>query len=251
MTASFVGSALGKATAIFRSHGLTPFRRLLSPEFFSRAWCRQATPKTILIPEVVFWLMVTAALGDGSMTSSITAFWATLRAAWPLLPVTEEAFCLTRRALPLRFFLRLFADVVARFTSQLDARFRRASNQHGPSGCPQARLVGLVGLWDVLCYAFRLTSLGVGEQERRPAAPSVPEALGLVVGRPQFSRPGDVCGGLDPRQRLPVPSAFQPFPGQTPNSDPRPNPPMVCRPGSALVPLGLRPRLKPFGPSGL
>jgi hypothetical protein len=38
------------------------------------------------------------------------------------------------------------------------------TNQHGLRGCPQARLVGLVGLWSGLCHAFRWTSLAVSEQ---------------------------------------------------------------------------------------
>jgi hypothetical protein len=117
-----------------------------------------------------------------------------LRASCPQLPIkplTEEAFCAARSALPLRFFLRVFADLVERFTAQFGARFRwkgfrllgidgleadvprqahlrklfpPPSNNHGPSSRPAGRLVGLVGLWDGICYAFRWTSLAVGEQ---------------------------------------------------------------------------------------
>jgi len=150
--------------------------------------------KTILIPEVVFWLMALAAFGEGSMAGCATSFWASLRAVMPWLPlvaVTEEAFSIARRKLPLRFFLRLFAHVSEAFSMQFDQRFRwkglrllgidgsdvnlprhphvqriypPASNQHGGRGRPQARLVGLVGLLDGVCYAFRWTSLHVGEQ---------------------------------------------------------------------------------------
>jgi hypothetical protein len=194
MVASFIGKIRPKATEILRAHGLTPFRSILTPLLFQRAFSKMATPKTILVPEVVFWLMAMAALGAGSMAGCIVPFWASLRVAWPWLPleaVQEEAFCIARRGLPLRFFLRLFAEVVAGFGNRFDSscrwrgrrllgidgmdvelprhpRLRRvfppATNQHGSGGCPQARLVGLVGLQDGVCYSFRWTSLHVSEQ---------------------------------------------------------------------------------------
>jgi hypothetical protein len=144
---------------------------------------------------VVFWLMATVALGDGSMGGAVATFWGTLRAAisWlPLKAVTDAAFCTARARLPLRFFLRLFAQVVTRFSrkyadawrwkgfrllgidgtdvdlpghAHLRRVFAAASNQHGATGPSQARLVGLVGLWDGLCYDFRWTSMEVGEQD--------------------------------------------------------------------------------------
>jgi hypothetical protein len=147
-----------------------------------------------LIPEVVFWLMAMVALDQPSMAAAMVSFWATLRASCPQLPITpltEEAFCSARSALPLRFFLRLFADLVERFAGQFGSQFRwngfrllgidgmeadlpphahlrklfpPPSNHHGPSSRPAGRLVGLVGLWDGMCYAFRWTSLAVGEQ---------------------------------------------------------------------------------------
>ena len=194
MVANCIGQSRPKAAEIFRAHGLTPFRSILSTQLFQRAFSKTVTPKTILVPEVVFWLMAMAALGAGSMAGCIAPFWASLRAAVPWLPpeaVKEEAFCMARRALPLRFFLRLFLDVLTGFSSRFDAswrwkgrrllgidgmdvdlprhpRLRRifppATNQHGARGCPQARLVALVGLRNGVCYSFRWTSLHVGEQ---------------------------------------------------------------------------------------
>jgi hypothetical protein len=147
------------------------------------------------VPEVVFWLMATVALGDGVMAGAVAAFGGTLRAAIPWLPlkaVTNAAFCTARARLPLRFFLRLFAQIVTRFSRKyadvwrwksfrllgidgtdvnlpdhrhLRRVFSAASNQHGAIGPLQARLVGLVGLCDGLCYDFRWTSLKVGEQD--------------------------------------------------------------------------------------
>lgn len=195
MSTRVIGKTLSKATKILRTHGLTPFRNILTPDSFREALPGTPPPKTTLVPEVVFWLMATVALGDGTMAGCIAAFWASLRAVLPWLPlaaVTPEAFCTARARLPLRFFFRLFADVVGRFTKRFDSPHRwkgrrllgidgtdvdlplhthlrrifpAASNQHGPSGPPQARLVGLVGLWDGVCYAFRWTPLSVGEQD--------------------------------------------------------------------------------------
>jgi hypothetical protein len=194
MVTGLIGKTRPKATELLRKHGLTPFRAILTPELFRQAHPLPPTPKTILIPEVVFWLMALAALGAGSMAGCVLAFWSPLRAAlrWlPLAPVQEEAFCLARRTLPLRFFLRVFAAVVARFSTRFPQRHRwkgrrllgidgmdldlprhrhlaqvfpPPQNQYGPRTRPQGRLVGLVGLWDGVCYAFRWTSQRVSEQ---------------------------------------------------------------------------------------
>jgi hypothetical protein len=194
MVAGLIGKARLKPTEILRTHGLTPLRNVLTPELFRDAHPVQPRPKTILVPEVVFWLMTMAAMGAGSMAGCIAPFWTPLRAALPWLPVEavrEEAFCIARGALPLRFFLRVFRAVVIRFSARFDSArrwkgrrllgidgmdvnlprnphvakvFPPASNQHGTRGCPQARLVGLVGLWDGVCYSFRWTSLDVSEQ---------------------------------------------------------------------------------------
>ena len=195
MSTQSIGKTLSEATRILRTHGLTPLRTILTPDLFRDSFPQTPPPKTILVPEVVFWLMATVALGDGAMAGCITVFWASLRAVVPWLPlaaVTDEAFCTARGRLPLRFFLRLFAQVAGRFAKRFGSSYRwkgrrllgidgtdvdlprhrplgrifpPASNQHGPSGPPQARLVGLVGLWDGVCYDFRWTSLSVGEQD--------------------------------------------------------------------------------------
>jgi len=183
------------ATKILRTHGLTPFREILTPGLFRQAL--PVTPPTWarLIPEVVFWLMATVALStDGSMAAAAMAFWASLRACYPHLPakpVTEEAFCTARRHLPRRFFRRLFAAVVAGFGERFEpacrwrglrllgidgmdfdlphgarvrAVFPPPANQHGARKRPQARLVGLVGLHTGLCVDFRLVGLSCSEQ---------------------------------------------------------------------------------------
>lgn len=194
MFAGFIVKTGAKATEILRSHGLTPFRSILTPQLFQQAFAKTIAPKTILVPEVVFWLMTMAALGAGSMSGSIASFWMPLRAAMPWLPleaVKEEAFCIARRLLPLRFFMRVFMAVVAGFSCRFHGAYRwrgrrlmgidgmdmdlpqhphvkrifpPSTNQHGAQGRPQARLVGLVGLRDGLCHAFRWTSLAVSEQ---------------------------------------------------------------------------------------
>jgi len=192
MVADLIGKVRSGATAILRAHGLTPFRDLLNAKMFTEAWPHPSPPKTILIPEVVFWLMATAALCGESMAGCTKSFWSSLRAAWPWLPaepVQEEAFCTARNALPLRFFLRIFQRVVSAFSARFGTlnlwKGRRLLGidgtevdlprhphlralfpikQYGAGARPQGRLVGLVGLRDGLCYSFRWTNLDVGEQ---------------------------------------------------------------------------------------
>ncbi len=194
MLANAIGKVARRPTAILRSAGLTPFRHILDPDCFARAWAGPLPANAVLIPEIVFWLMATVALGEPSMAASVTYLWSGLRASMPHLPirpVTEEAFSLARSALPLGFFLPLFADIVNRFGRKFSNRFRwkgrrllgldgmdidlpphphlrrifrPPSNQHGPGLVPQARLVGLVGLWNGACYGFRWTPLAVSEQ---------------------------------------------------------------------------------------
>lgn len=195
MPFSPIGTPSNATTALLRRHGLTPFRMILTPDDFHAAHPAVAPPKTILVPEVVFWLMATATLTQQSMTAGVFQFWQTLRTVLPHLPpapVTEEAFCLARAALPLRFFRRLFGLVVQRFEQRFAAplcwhgrrllaidgtelnlpahpKVRRdfppSVNRKGTPGPAQARLVGLVGLWSGLCHAFRLTPLGTSEQD--------------------------------------------------------------------------------------
>jgi len=206
-----IGAKVKTATEIFRQHGITPLREILTPQLFTSIRHKSPTPKTILIPEVVFWLMASVTLSGCSMAGAVSGFWATLRAACPSLPaktVTEEAFCKARGNLPLLFFLRLFKAVIAGFSRNYNQRWRwrghrllgidgtevalpreggkalrerfpPPSNQHGSCVCAQARLVGLVGLADGLCYAFQWTSLKISEQ-----------ACALRLAR--FLAPGDL-----------------------------------------------------------
>ena len=190
-----IGTLRRRATEILRSHGLTPFREILTPRMFQASLPARPTSWTVLIPEVVFWLMATVALGgDGSMAAAAAAFWSPFRALWPHLPakpITEEAFCMARKALPGRFFVRLFVAVTLGFEREFPQAYRwrglrllgidgmdfdlphsawlrrvypPPSNQHGARKRPQARLVGLVGLHDGLCRDFRLVPLSGSEQ---------------------------------------------------------------------------------------
>lgn len=190
MVAKDIGNRPARATEIFRSAGLTPLRQILDPATFVRAFGKCWAAQTVLIPEVIFWLMALVALGTGSFAGAVVEFGAAMPLAG-LPTVTEEAFCQARGRLPLRFFLKLFADLLTRYRAAVGQRFLwkgfrllgvdgmdhdlpphphlralypPAGNQHGQRGRPQARLVGLVGLLDGLCHAFRWTNLAVSEQ---------------------------------------------------------------------------------------
>ena len=89
MVAHTIGQTELSATEIFRAHGLTPFRGVLSPDCFGRIRPDSPTPKTVLVAEVVFWLMATVALGDGAMAGGVLSFWAPLRAILPQLPIAK------------------------------------------------------------------------------------------------------------------------------------------------------------------
>ena len=175
-------------------YGITPFRRILSPEIFQAAYGKPIRSSTILVPEVVFWLMATVSLTKRSMAGAITAFWTVFQGQLPFLspnPVTEEAFCIARKKMKLRFFKTIFRSVIQRYQSHYEDRFRwrgfrllgidgmkmslptspklkkyfpSASNQKGKSKSAQGLLVGLVGLWDGICYDFKLTS-GKGSEQ--------------------------------------------------------------------------------------
>ena len=101
-------------------YGITPFRRILSPEIFLAAYGKPVRSSTILIPEVVFWLMATVSLTKRSMAGAITAWWAVFQGSLPFLsphPVTEEAFCMARKKLKLQFFKTIFRSVILRYQS--------------------------------------------------------------------------------------------------------------------------------------
>ena len=188
MTRKDIGKLRQYAVEKTRTHGLTPFRGILRPQLFQAACHDRLRQSAILVPEAVFWLMASVALNDTSMAAAATAFWSTLRVSLPFLPaqvVTEEAFCMARKALKLRFFKTLFRLVLNRIESRQGSEYRwkglrllgidgmkltlpsspslrrayaPASNGHGSVKAPQALLVGLVGLWDGFCHGFRLVS---------------------------------------------------------------------------------------------
>lgn len=176
--------------------GITPLRGILSPELFQSAQHTTPRSSTLLIPEVVFWLMATVSLAHKSMAGSISAFWADIRGVLPFLsptPITEEAFCIARKKLKLRFFKTIFRSVLRRYqdthlaghyrwkgfrllgidgmkmalpsSAKLKKYFPPASNHNGDSKSAQGLLVGLVGLWDGLCYDFKLVSNKGSEQK--------------------------------------------------------------------------------------
>jgi hypothetical protein len=176
--------------------GITPMRQILSPELFQAAQPHFMRSSALLIPEVVFWLMATVSLTQISMAGSISVFWAGLRGTIPFLPpapVTEEAFCIARKKLKLRFFKTVFSSVIRRYqesrladgyrwkgfrllgidgmkmslplSAKLKKYFPPASNHKGDGKFAQGLLVGLVGLWDGLCYDFKLVSSKGSEQK--------------------------------------------------------------------------------------
>jgi len=175
--------------------GITPLRSILSPQLFLEAQDRPSGVSTILIPEIVFWLMATVALTRQSMAGAVTGFWSTCGHLWALPglhPVTEEAFCIARRKLKGRFFKKVFEAVIRRYQGRFPDRYRwkglrllgidgmkitlpasgrltrffpPASNQLGACKRAQGLLVGLVGLFDGLCYDFKLTSSKGSEQK--------------------------------------------------------------------------------------
>lgn len=184
MSGSFLGKILRPATEELRNAAVLPLRKLLPSSVFAELWPGKWPPWTVLVPEVVFWLMTAAALGDGSMTSAVTSLWSVMRGVLPSIPiepVTEEAFCTARNRLSVEFFRRVFNWVVARFTAlqekrflwkghglkafdgmkallphskELHERYPGPSNQHGGCGRSQCLIVGLVGLFTGICHGF-------------------------------------------------------------------------------------------------
>ena len=167
-----------------REAGIASLQGLLPTEVFGTLWPRKWRSSMVLVPEVVFWLMTAAALGDGSMAGAVVGFWSPMRALFPWIamePISEEAFCIARKRLPLEFFRRVFYWVVARCAAlhetrflwkghslkgvdgmktllppskKLQERYPGPSNQHGGCGRPQCLIVGLVGLITGICHGF-------------------------------------------------------------------------------------------------
>lgn len=190
-----IGKTCERTRHFLREHGITPFREVLTPTMFA-SLAPVPAAKTILIPEVVFWLMATVAVETGgTMCSAVTTFWKSMRATLnflPAKPVTEEAFCTARKRLSLRFLLGLFLRIADLFDLVYPDRFRwhglrllaldgmkttlgchaplrnafpPPSNAKGPAKAPQALLVALVGPWDGVCRGFRLVPSKTSEQQ--------------------------------------------------------------------------------------
>lgn len=189
-----IGNMREYAVKNLSTYGITPFRQILSPDMFQVAYEKSVHRSTILIPEVVFWLIATVSLTEASMAGAISAFWGNFLGKLPFLsskPVTEEAFCIARKKLKLGFFKAIFKSVHQRHQNHFGNRYRwkgfrllgidgmkmslpalprlkkyfpSPSNQTGESKSAQGLLVGLVGLWDGLCYDFKLTS-GKGSEQ--------------------------------------------------------------------------------------
>jgi hypothetical protein len=189
-----IGQPGSPAVELFRKHGLTALRQVLPPELFWAVWPYAPHPNAVLVPSVVFWLMAAAALSDGTMAATVLSFWTSVASVCPAMrqhSVTEEAFCMARRALSMRFFRALYTTFVKRLDEvharrwlwhgkrllgidgtevtlppdkELLTTYRPASNSRGACKYPQALLVGLVGLWSGLCYNFVLVPQARAEQ---------------------------------------------------------------------------------------
>ena len=162
-----IGERKHLARDFIREHGITPLRNILSPELFRSVSAKPAPPNATLIPEVVFWLMATAALNEGPMASAPLLFWASLRVSLPYLrpkPVTEEALCMARKALPLRFFVGLFRYVVTQFGQRFSSNYRWRG----------FRLLGIDGMKMTLPHSAALKrSYPPGSNQKGAAGPRV------------------------------------------------------------------------------
>ena len=138
----------------------------------------------LLTPEVVFWLMCSVAIQTASMTQGLSVAWGWFLlagVATRLKPVTEEAFCLAREKLSLRFWRALWQVLCARFDARFGAQllwkglrllaidgteadvpnvpklvrfFTRPRTQRGESKAPQGRLVAVVSMLTGFCVDF-------------------------------------------------------------------------------------------------
>lgn len=147
----------------------------------------------VLVPELVCWLMMYVALETTSMTQGLLRAWTMLTAGRLTRrpKVSEEAFCLAREALPLRFFKALLKRLDQRYQDRFDSanrwkgRFRvlagdgttitllanaglaavlgTAANQSGKAKHPQARLTALCSVFTGFCVGFVLSPLRFSE----------------------------------------------------------------------------------------
>lgn len=183
-----IGFSHRDAVMLIQKFGLAPLRAILpAEEFATIARQTDCAPKRQrpLIPEVVSWLMMLVSLKATSMTQGLLQAWGCVRSVWPRLEagcVTEEAFAMARRQLPLRFWRALFQRLRQRYEQRFaeamrwkdrwrvlavdgsDVRlpnrailadfFGRAQSGHGQSRQPQGRLVALCSVFTGFCLAF-------------------------------------------------------------------------------------------------
>jgi len=187
-----IGSFRRDARAFLEHFGLAPFRSILrSEDFTAAAQASRCTPmrKRALTPETVAWLMMYVGLVTTSMRQGLCRAWGLVGAVCPWMSegcVTEEAFCLARKHLPLRFWRELWQHLRVRFEAEfqecllwkgvfrllaidgcgvdlprakgLSQYFGTPSNQHGDARQPQAKLVALCSMFTGFCLAFKFVS---------------------------------------------------------------------------------------------
>ena len=88
-----------------REQGVAPLRPVLTSRLFAELWPHSLRESTVLIPEVVFWLMTCGVFGDGTLAGCIPVFWSTLQPILPWLdaePITAAAFSKARKLKPKR-----------------------------------------------------------------------------------------------------------------------------------------------------
>lgn len=182
-----LGNIRTKALELFSQHGLNIFRDILTPLDFvntSASTIKKPTRKRVLIPEVVFWLMMLAALESSAMAAALSMFWEDIYLTFtdlPLKVISEAAFCKARKRLPLSFFKNLFFTLRNRFLEKFSPlmlwkgyqvfaidgttvalppikrllkHFGAPSNQNGQSKNPQARLVAAISVFCGFCINF-------------------------------------------------------------------------------------------------
>lgn len=217
MSDSFLGKPLRPPAEKLRAASILPLRKLLPSEVFNELWPTPVPRWTVLVPEVVFWLMTAATLGEGSMAAAVAGLWSPVRATFPSMrmePITEEAFCFARKRLPVEFFRKVFYWVVRRcgrfhggkclwkghevkgvdgmktllpHSRALQERYPGPSNQHGWCGRPQGLLVGLVGLFTGICHGFVFLSEKGSEPRAACFLARLLKAGDLLLADPNFT----------------------------------------------------------------
>lgn len=187
---SNIGSVRRSTTLIFQRFGLAPFRDILPPEAFDaaarHAGCQPRRQRP-LIPEVVSWLMMYAALQTTSMTQGLMQAWGLVRSLCPSLSevcVSEEAFCQARGRLTLGFWRTLWNELIRRYElvfgaaqrwkgkwrvlgvdgSDMDLPnapdvvrfFGKPGAVGGNARRPQAKIVALCSVFTGFCFGFKL-----------------------------------------------------------------------------------------------